>query len=54
MDIIGYILIGIGIISLIGNLSGGGGIGDPNPSGVSARFGCYILLIGGGLLLLWL
>ena len=54
MDILGYILIGIGAISLFGNLTGAGGADDPDPMGVNKRVGCHTVLIAIGGLLVWL
>ena len=53
MHIIGYILIGIGVISLFGNLTGAGGANDPDPSRANYRVGCYAILIAIGGFLIW-
>ena len=53
MEILGYILIGIGAISLFGNLTGAGGAGDPDPMGVNKRAGCWLVLIAAGALMIW-
>ena len=54
MEIIGYILVGIGVISLFGNLTGAGGSDDPDPTRVNQRVGCWAVLIAVGGLLVWL
>ena len=51
MAIAGYILIGIGVIGFLGNMTGAGGMDDPDPAGANKRAGCFVLVgIIGGLL----
>jgi hypothetical protein len=53
MTVVGYILIGIGAISLFGNLTGAGGANDPNPSNVNKRVAVWLAVIGLGAFLVW-
>jgi uncharacterized membrane protein YadS len=53
MTILGWILIGIGAIGLIGHVSGGGSTpGDPLGLGARSRFifWCLVVIAGGALL----
>ena len=52
--IIGYILIGIGVIAAFGNITGAGGLGDPDPERAKGRIGCYVIFIAAGVLLILL
>lgn len=54
MEVIGYILIGVGAFSLFGNLTGAGGADDPSPTSVNKRAGCWLVLIVVGCLVAWL
>jgi hypothetical protein len=54
MEIVGYILIGIGVLSLFGNLTGAGGADDPSASSVNNRAGCWVVVIVIGGLAVWL
>lgn len=51
MTIVGWILIVIGVLGLIGNMSGGGSLADPSPRSAGFRFFLWgAALLGGGAL----
>lgn len=53
MNVVGYILIAIGAISLFGNFTGGGRGHDPNPTNAGNRVIVWLAVIGIGVYLVW-
>ena len=51
MEILGYVMIALGLIGIVSNLTGSRGTTNPNPQAVNKRIGCYtvVVIIGGTL-----
>jgi formate-dependent nitrite reductase membrane component NrfD len=53
MKIFGIVLVVLGALSLMGNLTGGGRVADPMPQIANIRFWIWLGVILIGILLLW-
>jgi hypothetical protein len=54
MNIVGYVMIALGLVGIVRNLTSVGGMRGPDPAGANRRVGGYVvaLIIGGALVAL--